>query len=408
MKYGTCKTWAEYFERQEGVSIGLPTIYCKLKEAGKIGKSGRNKLNRILKDAFYSEADIREACFGLLQVLPRVGENGFFELDGELYASTDTWSKYFKGTKENVTISPVTITKKLKQADITGITAKRSTGRIYEDAYFSKSDVLEACKDLLQQHLQTDENGFFELNGETYASAETWPKYFKDVEGIAIGAVTITRRLKAAGITGITAKSSKGIIHRNSYFSKSDVFKACGDLLVELPQADENGFLELNGELYASANTWSKYFRDIEEVVISDAIIRKKLRKAGITGITAKSFVGRICTNAYFPKSAILEICKDLLIKLPRTNKDGFFELNEETYASAETWSKYFKNTVKITVSAAGIRYRLKKAGLTGITAKTSVGVIWENAYFPESAVRQACADLLTNSPSRAKSRGKK
>ena len=43
IKRATCQTWAEYFERHEGVRISHATIRDRLEKAGIVGEDGRSK-----------------------------------------------------------------------------------------------------------------------------------------------------------------------------------------------------------------------------------------------------------------------------------------------------------------------------------------------------------------------------
>jgi len=209
-----------------------------------------------------------------------------------------------------------------------------------------------------------------------------------------IGNATISKRLKEANKTGITAKNSAGHICKDAYFSETDVREACKDELKKYLQADEKKFVEIKGALYAAVNVWSKFFREKEGIVISYMTISKRLKKAGKTGITAKTSNGHIHQNAFFSETDVREACKDKLKKYHQANEKGFIISNNILYASATAWSKFFKEE-GITISSLTISKRLKKANKIGITAKDSGGKIWKNAYFSESDVYSACADLL-------------
>ena len=74
MRYATAENWAKYFKEAEGVKIAGRTIRYRLELAGIIGITGRNKIGRALKNAFYSEIDVRETCADLLMTVERIRE----------------------------------------------------------------------------------------------------------------------------------------------------------------------------------------------------------------------------------------------------------------------------------------------------------------------------------------------
>ncbi len=79
MRGATVTSWAEYFEKHEGVKINALAIKGRLKKAGIIGRHGRNKVGRLLKSAFFSESNVRKACVGLLVPgMPQADKSGFF------------------------------------------------------------------------------------------------------------------------------------------------------------------------------------------------------------------------------------------------------------------------------------------------------------------------------------------
>jgi len=72
MRYATAEAWAKYFQETEGVQIIYMTIRCRLKAAGIIGITGRNKIGRTLRNGFYSEKDVRETCMDLLMAIEEI------------------------------------------------------------------------------------------------------------------------------------------------------------------------------------------------------------------------------------------------------------------------------------------------------------------------------------------------
>ena len=78
MRYATINNWAKYF-KEEGININGDSIRWRLKGAEVIGITARDATGKVLKNAFYSEPDVRSACAEILNSdLHQADENGFF------------------------------------------------------------------------------------------------------------------------------------------------------------------------------------------------------------------------------------------------------------------------------------------------------------------------------------------
>ena len=64
-------------------------------------------------------------------------------------------------------------------------------------------------------------------------------------------------------------------------------------------------------------------------------------------------------------------------------------------YGTVTAWAKYFDKNEGIRISHATIRDRLSRAGKTAKTFRNRFGRILVDAFYSESDVREACADLL-------------
>ena len=64
------------------------------------------------------------------------------------YATVTSWAEYF-GREEGVEIGYGTILNKLKEAGKIGVTARNTMGKVLRSAFYSESDILSACADLL-------------------------------------------------------------------------------------------------------------------------------------------------------------------------------------------------------------------------------------------------------------------
>ncbi len=362
MKCATITTWVKYFEENEGIQISYVTIRNKLKEAGIIGLTARDRMGRIFKNSFYAETDIREVCADLLVEMPQADEEGFFELDGEKYGIIKAWERVFP-------ISKPTIDSKLEQNQVKGIKGKDFQGKIRD--FYTEIDIRIACADLLENLPLANKDGFFEKEGIKYGTAEAWSRILP----ISRGAIVVRlEQVKLKSIKGKDLRNRLADFHSESY-----VLSACADLLKEyLPQADEHGFFELNGVKYSTIRTWSKVLS------ISTVAITCRLKQAQIKSAKGK-MKGRI--SNFYSEPDVRSACANLLQDIPQADDNGFFELNDNTYGTINAWGRV------LPIAETTIRSRLEQNQINGIKGKIKGGQIC--AFYSESDIRSVCADLL-------------
>lgn len=362
MRYTTPENWAEYFEKAEGVQICNMTIRRRLSEAGKIGESGRNKIGRILKNAFYSEADVRLACADNLQPLLHADGSGFFMKDGQKYGTIGAW-------QEALGISPRAIKNRLKKAFKIGMKGKTRSGVVRE--FYSESTIRTVCADLIQDIPHADETGFFTKDGEKYGTVSDL------ANAIKISQSAIFDRIKTHKIQSIKGKGKSGQV--SDFYSESVIRQVCADLLQPLPEADDEGFFEKEGMKYGTIYAWRK------PLGITQFAIVARVKAHNPQGIKGKDKVGRICS--FYPESVIRQICSDLLQPMPQSDENGLFVLGGETYGTREALPK------ALGISKRLIIRHIKTTGFKGIKGKDAGGNVRD--FYPESAIRQICADLL-------------
>src|SRR5262249_353685 len=154
-----------------------------------------------------------------------------------------------------------------------------------------ESAVRLACADLIQDIPQADTSGFFmRQDGErksTYGTVRSWAR----VLGISDPAI----RERMNGTKGITAKDSSGQVIRDGFFPEEIVREACKDLLLDVPQADEEGFFwrESVGkkEKYGYITAWSRMLK------VSAGSIRNRLKNA--VALTGKDSGGRVLEKSF-------------------------------------------------------------------------------------------------------------
>lgn len=372
------------------------------------------------------------------------------------YASLHNWAKYFQ-EQEGVKVGEKYISNRLEEAGRVGIFVRTSVSGILVNL-FSEVDIRETCTKVLNPNFpQADESGFFEKEGVLYASAEGWSRYFWDKEGILITAITIRKRLKRSEKVGISARDGGGVMRQNSYFSEEEVRSVCSDKLEKIPQADESGFFEQNGELFGTITSWSR------KLEVSTRMIIVRLEDAeGVKPLKGMVKAGNL--SKFYSETDIEKVCPELFAVLPCADKSGFFESEGLVYGTPKAWckkyelpSKKFKDELKkvksikgriakggsirkfyaqpqiqairnmfqqkmnrkkesIFYEMDGVRYatigcwikelrltgpavvpRVKKSGIESIKLKSKMGHLRD--YYSEPDIRSACADLLEELP---------
>jgi hypothetical protein len=140
-RYATVTAWAEWFERAEGVRIGGGTIMERLEKKGGVkGVTARDCMGRILRDAYVSEARVRQACADLLCSLPQAGSDGLVDIGGVRYGTMYALSHLMK-------ISPKIVKDRVGSAGLRPIPGKDPRNRPAD--LYPEPAVLEACKDLI-------------------------------------------------------------------------------------------------------------------------------------------------------------------------------------------------------------------------------------------------------------------
>ena len=359
IKYGTIKAWSRV------LPISGPTVASRLKDSHVKSIKGKDKKGHVFN--FYSESDIRFACYDLLQGLSQADENGFFEKDGIKYGSIRAWSKV-------LSVSAPTITSRLKQSQVRGVEGKNFQGHKY--TFYPEVDVRSACADLLETELpQADEDRFFVKDGIKYGMIHSWSKV------LPISHITIIPQLKHFQTKAIKGKDKVG--HIRNFYSESDIRTTCADSLQEMPQADETGFFEKDGIKYGTVHAWSKVLSLAEDTITS------RLKHFEKNSIKGKSNKGQI--RNFFSEIDVRIACADLLQPLSQADEDGFFEKDGIKYGTIKAWSKI------LPVSARTISSRLKQSKADSIKGKMISGNTFN--FYSESDVRSVCADFLQGLP---------
>jgi superfamily II DNA or RNA helicase/AraC-like DNA-binding protein len=375
-RYASISAWANLLQ--------ISQIAIARRLEGIKGITGKASGGQVLHNGFYSEPIVREKCAVLLETLSQADDTGFFIEDGERHTTMRTWSS-------ELGISESALSRRLE--NVAGKKGRDSRGRFFENGFYSESVVRGACDDLLKEVSRAGEDGSFFLKAgeveERFATVEAWARLL-NVSKNAI-------KNRTTHLKGLTGKSSTGLLLENAFYAESEMRNACADLLQEMPSANEDGFVTLKvdsgesqrEERYATSGTWASLWN------IPRSCIMRRLKN--LPNIRARD--GRARIQFFYSESIVRDACTDLLQAIPKADENGFFmnvtsetdQENVERFATLQTWSKH------LDISAPAITRRMQ--GKVGISGKTSVGIILEDAFYPESVVKNACADLLQEMP---------
>jgi len=285
----------------------------------------------------------------------------------ERYATIGTWVEYFK-SEERIRLSERTIRVRLMAAKIVGLTGRGKTGKVHQNAYFAESDVRRLCEDLLQDLPQADEEGLLIFQGVNHGTRESLSRH--------LGIAERTVKLRITENTPfIHAKDSCGRIR--TFYPEAEIHELCQDLLENLPQANDDGVIELEGEVYGTVCSLSRRLAFSEEAI-----------RSGITentpSIKGKTSIGKI--RPFYLESAIRDLFSDRLEDFPQANEKGLIEFDGEVYGTKRSLARLFG------ISERTVRLRITE-NTPFIRGKTRTGTI--RFFYPESDIRKLCADLI-------------
>jgi len=267
----------------------------------------------------------------------------------ERYATIGTWTELF--CREGKTISENSVRNRLNECCVQAITGRSAVGRLMRNGFYAESDVRKACADLLQDIPQADEGGFFEEGGVIFCSMIALSRMF-GISSSAIGS-----RILAAKLQPKRAKDAWGRVQ--DFYPLNEVERLCADLTEELPQADENGVIEIDGKVFATKNGLAGLLD------ISEGLVRARIKENKIQSIRGKTIHGPIFS--FYSLSEVEQCCHDLLQDIPQADDEGFFEKDGQTYGTIVSLSRL------LGISAHGIRGRIARASLVSVFGRDSM-----------------------------------
>jgi len=290
IRRATCKTWAKWFEKHEGVRISGDTIRNRLKEAGRVGEDGRDKLGRLFKKVYYSEMDIREACASVLQTMPQADESGFFLIQGVRNGTARAWSREHG-------ISEITILHRLETAGIIPVKGKDFQNKLR--LFFAEPAVSKTCADLLAPLPKADDSGFILVSGVRHGTVRAICRV------LGLHDQAVKSRLKKSVFCPISGKSKNNRCVK--FYVESVIRDLCADLLAPLPEANEPGFATINGVRHGTIYAFSRLLQ------ISDITIKSRIRHSSLVPVRGRRTGGQLAD--FYPEPAARELCKDLIAK---------------------------------------------------------------------------------------------
>ena len=290
----------------------------------------------------------------------------------ERYATIETWANYFR-EETGSRVAASTIRSKIQGLGLIGKTGKSDRGRIYLNAFFSESDVREACGILAQGLPKADKNGFAYIDGQRYSSIEGWSEYFATKQ-IKISSAQLRKRLINANAGGISVLSHKGRINNNSFFSEADVNQVLSDRLSggKIYECNEEGMVEVAGRIYQTATSLAKMFG------LHDNTVRLRLAQANIKPIRGYDIHGVI--RDFFSVADSQNAFGDSSEDRPRSDKDGCIFVDGVAHYTIRRWC--VDNDAN--VDPRTLRKKLIERNMRGVSGRDTSNVLRENAFFAE------------------------
>lgn len=312
----------------------------------------------------------------------------------ERYANTGTWSMVFQ--EEGFSISGAGIKYRLENDGFAGITAKDRKNRVQEGSFYAESQVREACRDVLQDYPQGDEEGFLTRRGKRYGTTGAFRRL--------LGSASVPRKIASSSLKPIKGKAWDGRVR--DFFAESEVRALCSDLVAVVPSVDDEGFVRQDGKRYATISTWIKILEKEEGVSISDNGMRNRVKKAGAVGETFRDRTGHLIRNGFYAESDIWEIFADKLYDLPQVDdvrpleEDDQYPRADEAGFIVEEGKRY--GTIKALSELWGISWnsinrKLQSAEISHLQGRLAAGSLCK--FYSELEVQELCQEALTDFP---------
>jgi hypothetical protein len=360
-RYATVTAWAEWLEKREGVRISINAIWKRVTKTGSLRKAEGLDGGQRLK--FFSEKDVRQACADILiPNLPKCGEDGFINVAGIRCGTKELWSR-------ELAIAPRTILLRIRSNHIESIKGKDQGGHIQD--YYSEPSIRELCADLLTPLPTANKDGFITVNGVRHGTLEAL------AISLGISKSTFYRRHCGKGLTSLRGKDRSG--RPCDFYPEPDARKLCADLLTPLPTANKDGFITVNGVRYITVGHIAGLMK------IGESAVNLRLDGCDLVPVKGRSKTGNV--RDFYPEPAVREACADLLAPLPVADKSGFVDIGGIRHGTIRSFVRV------LGLSDLTILDRISESKITSVRGKMKDGNVRD--FYPEPAVRAACADIL-------------
>ncbi len=286
----------------------------------------------------------------------------------ERYATIGTWVEVFKS--EGLNISHGGIRKRLSKLEVIGLTARDKTGRLLKNCFFSESVVRQLLTDLFQVGVPVvAENGFFENEGERYSSVKGLSCTLKISENL------VKKGIKSGLVRSITVRASGRI---RTFYSEADIAEALGAIM-QLPQADDDGFIEKDGKRYAAVKTLERLFK------VSHPTIKRGVESTNCPSLTGVGKGRR--SKIYYLISSLRTYFSERTDDLPQADDEGYIYRNGQRYGTAKSLARI------LGVSDPTIRKQARVHALPSFRGIEKRGHVVD--FYSELDLQRLCADLI-------------
>lgn len=252
-RFGTITAWASTLGVSEKV------VRKRLQDAQ--GITGKLSSGQILKECFYAESTIRQACIDLFQDFPCADEHGFFiRTEGEQtvrYGTKNAWAKFLG-------VSSTTLQKYLEGTQ--GTDGRTCTRVLMRGGFYSETTMRECYPHGFDHFAKTDSSGFFIHEKKRYGTVKAWAKEWQ------IDGGTIQRHTQ--GKEDLLTIDGKGTQGKVCLYEENTLKKALEDFFQvkfereqhttsdrsELSKADASGFFSSGEEKYGTRAAWGRMF----------------------------------------------------------------------------------------------------------------------------------------------------
>lgn len=290
----------------------------------------------------YNIAEVKKSCSDLLNQKHIANNSNIVVIDGHKYTTLENLIRLFK-------ISNEPIKRRIRDNKIP-IQKIKINGRVLNGYEIIK--VRKACADFLKKIPTPDSDGIARVNGQEYTTIENLARILK------ISTPTITHRINKNSLKAIEIKHlSNGILKA---YNISEVTKHCNELIQNDFVADESGFVEIDGQKFASITALAKAM-EVNPNIVSQRI-------GGLSSISIRTRNGlREAYNFEDVKMA----CSDQLQDYPQADRNDMTVINGQKFASIHRIYDIYK-------LSQSINYRRVKEKLIPVNIRSKNGHVIE------------------------------